>query len=166
MNGPIVTIVLRRQTGFHSITTFAQTLVILLVAFVTFFFNIRNFSDRIMVNLILLLILSTLSSSSQSGVPKTSYYKMIDIWFLFLLILIVLTIIGHTVITVLLGSESAENKIFGNHRRLFSRRGSLKKFVKLLVLLIPWVFYHASISVRSAVTHSQPNLYQIKNGTF
>ena len=148
MNGPIVTIVLRRQTGFHSITTFAQTLVILLVAFVTFFFNIRNFSDRIMVNLILLLILSTLSSSSQSGVPKTSYYKMIDIWFLFLLILIVLTIIGHTVITVLLGSESAENKIFGNHRRLFSRRGSLKKFVKLLVvLLIPWVCLTDSIKV-------------------
>ena len=49
---------------------------------------------------------------------------MIDIWFLFLLILIVLTIIGHTVITVLLGSESAENKVFGNHRRLFSRRGN------------------------------------------
>ena len=120
----IVTIVLRRQTGFHSITTFAQTLVILLVAFVTFFFNIRNFSDRIMVNLILLLILSTLSSSAQSGVPKTSYYKMIDIWFLFLLILIVLTIIGHTVITILLGSESAENKVFGNHRRLFNRRGN------------------------------------------
>ena len=47
---------------------------------------------------------------------------MIDIWFLFLLILIVLTIIGHTVITVLLGSESAENKVFGNHRRLFNRR--------------------------------------------
>ena len=62
----IVTVVFRRQTGFHSITTFTQTMVILLVAFVTFFFNIRNFSDRIMVNLILLLILSTLSSSAQS----------------------------------------------------------------------------------------------------
>ena len=49
---------------------------------------------------------------------------MIDIWFLFLLILIVLTIIGHTVITLLLGSESAENKVFGNHRRLFNRRGT------------------------------------------
>ena len=104
-----------------------------------------------MVNLILLLILSTLSSSAQSGVPKTSYYKMIDIWFLFLLILIVLTIIGHTVITVLLGSESAENKVFGNHRRLFSRRGNIKKFVELLVLLIPWIFY--LVSVRSAVRH-------------
>ena len=48
---------------------------------------------------------------------------MIDIWFLFLLILIVLTIIGHTIITLILGSESAENKVFGR-RRLFSRRGN------------------------------------------
>ena len=59
-------VVFRRQTGFHSITTFAQTMVILLVAFVTYFFNSRNFSDRIMVNVILLLILSTISSSAQS----------------------------------------------------------------------------------------------------
>ena len=38
------------------------------------------------------------------GAPKTSYYKMIDIWFLALLILIVLTIIFHTGIAFLLGS--------------------------------------------------------------
>ena len=47
---------------------------------------------------------------------------MIDIWFLFLLILLVLTIIGHTVITFILGPESAENKVFGNHKRPFNRR--------------------------------------------
>ncbi len=62
----IVTVVFRRQTGFHAITTFAQSMVLILVAFVTFFFNIRNFSDRIMVNLILLLILSTLGSTAQA----------------------------------------------------------------------------------------------------
>ena len=56
--------------------------------------------------------------------PKTSYYKMIDVWFLFLLVLIVLTIIGHTVITVILGPESAENKVFGQRKRLFNRRGT------------------------------------------
>lgn len=117
----IIRVVFKRQTGFHSVTTFTQSMVLILVAFITFFFNIRNFSDRIMVNLLLLLILSTLSSSAQSGVPKTSYYKMIDIWFLFLLILIVLTIIGHTVITLILGPESAENKVFGR-KRLFNRR--------------------------------------------
>lgn len=62
----VVKVVFRRQTGFHVITTFVQTMVIIIVAFVTFFFNIRNFSDRIMVNLVLLLVLSTLSASSQS----------------------------------------------------------------------------------------------------
>lgn len=71
----IVTVVFKRQTGFHGITTFAQSMVLILVAFVTFFFNIRNFSDRIMVNLILLLILSTLSSSSQSVSIKISREK-------------------------------------------------------------------------------------------
>jgi hypothetical protein len=39
----------------------------------------------------------------KQGAPKTSYYKMIDIWFLLLLILIVLTIIFHTAIAFLLG---------------------------------------------------------------
>ena len=37
---------------------------------------------------------------------------MIDIWFLFLLSLVVFTIICHTIITIILGPESAENWIF------------------------------------------------------
>ena len=59
-------VVFRRQMGFHVVTTFVQTMVIVIVAFVTFFFNIRDFSDRIMVNLVLLLALSTISSSVQN----------------------------------------------------------------------------------------------------
>ena len=69
----VVRVVFRRQTGFHGITTFAQTMVIILVAFISFFFNIRNFSDRIMVNIILLLVLSTLSSSAQSVKSKVLF---------------------------------------------------------------------------------------------
>ena len=69
----VVRVVFRRQTGFHGVTTFAQTMVIILVAFISFFFNIRNFSDRIMVNIILLLVLSTLSSSAQSVKSKVLF---------------------------------------------------------------------------------------------
>ena len=48
---------------------------------------------------------------------------MIDIWLLFLLIIVVFTIVCHTIITLILGSESAENKNFSmSHKRLFSRR--------------------------------------------
>ena len=44
----------------------AQSLVVIFVAFTTFFFHVRNFSDRIMVNLALLLILATINSTTQS----------------------------------------------------------------------------------------------------
>lgn len=44
----------------------AQSLVVIFVAFMTFFFHVRNFSDRIMVNLVLLLILATINSTTQS----------------------------------------------------------------------------------------------------
>ena len=52
--------------GFHIVSTFIETLVILIVAFVTFFFHLRSFTDRIIVNLVLLLILATINSSVQS----------------------------------------------------------------------------------------------------
>jgi hypothetical protein len=52
--------------GFHIVSTFIETLVIVVVAFVTFFFHLRSFTDRIMVNLVLLLILATINASAQS----------------------------------------------------------------------------------------------------
>ena len=61
----IVKVVFRRQGGFHVVTTFVQTMVVILVAFVTFFFHVRNFTDRIMVNLILLLILAQIHANVQ-----------------------------------------------------------------------------------------------------
>ena len=62
----LVKVVFRRQGGFHVVTTFVQTMVIILVAFVTFFFHVRNFTDRIMVNLVLLLVLATINSTVQN----------------------------------------------------------------------------------------------------
>jgi hypothetical protein len=38
--------------GFHIVSTFVETLVIVVVAFVTFFFHLRGFTERIMVNLV------------------------------------------------------------------------------------------------------------------
>ena len=46
--------------------------------------------------------------------------------------------------------------IFGLSSRTTSR---LKKFLDPFVLDVPWVFYLASVVVRSATTHLQPNIY-------
>ena len=62
----------------------------------TFFFDIENFTDRIMVALTTLLVVATITSSIQAGLPKTSYYKMIDWWLLIALNLMVITMGFHT----------------------------------------------------------------------
>ena len=52
---------------------------------------------------------------------------MIDVWLLFLIALVVFTIISHTIITIILGPESAENKNFSSpedKKRLFNRRNN------------------------------------------
>ena len=36
-------------------------------------------------------------------IPRTSYYKIIDVWFLFLIVLLVLTITFHSIIMMILG---------------------------------------------------------------
>ena len=61
-----VRFVLRHRTEFHLVTAFVQTLIVLIVAFASFFFDIHDFSDRIMVNAVLLLVIATISSSIQT----------------------------------------------------------------------------------------------------
>jgi hypothetical protein len=49
----------------HVVNSFVQTLIVLVVALVTFFFDLDDFSDRIMVNAVLLLAMATITSSIQ-----------------------------------------------------------------------------------------------------
>lgn len=60
-----VNVVLRRRAQFHSLHAFVQTTVVLVVASATFFFDHDDFSDRIMVNAVLLLVVTTISGAVQ-----------------------------------------------------------------------------------------------------
>ena len=52
----------------------------------------------------------------------------------------------------------------GFYMRIYGMQHSLKKFMILFVLHVPWVFYLAFVDVRSADTHLQPNLYHTLGG--
>ena len=58
-------VVLRHRIESHVVNSFVQTLIVLLVALATFFFDLDDFSDRIMVNAVLLLAMATITSSIQ-----------------------------------------------------------------------------------------------------
>lgn len=101
-----VAIVFRHRASFHTIHTFVQSMVVLVVVAATFLFDLNDFSDRVMVNSVLLLVMATINFFVQSQVPSTAYNKLVDVWLLFCVIMIVLAIIFHTVIALVFGQNA------------------------------------------------------------
>ena len=62
----IVKFVFRRNMEFHVTNTFLQTFLLVCVGFFSYFFDVDNFSDRIMVVLTTMLVLATVTTSIQS----------------------------------------------------------------------------------------------------
>ncbi|KAK7077205.1 hypothetical protein SK128_002163 [Halocaridina rubra] len=56
------------------------------------------FQDRIMVSLTSLLVLSSLFNQSSSSLPKTSYFKLVDVWFLTSIVTIFVIIVIQTIL--------------------------------------------------------------------
>ena len=97
VNQITVHIEFQRRMKFHVTNTFLQTQALIIVGYLSFFFRIDNFTDRIMVTLTVTLVMVTLMSSIQGSLPKTSYYKLIDYWLLYCLLTLIITFVFHTV---------------------------------------------------------------------
>ena len=104
-----VGITFQRRMEYHVTNTFLQTQALIIVGFLSFFFRIDNFTDRIMVTLTVTLVMVTLMASIQGSLPKTSYFKLIDIWLLYCLVTLIITFIFHT----LVGAASDGKKFLG-----------------------------------------------------
>lgn len=80
------------------VTVFIPTTLIIIISFATFSFKWFDFQNRIMVSLTALLVLSTLFSQVSNSLPKTSYFKLVDVWFFSSILFAFLTIMTHTLV--------------------------------------------------------------------
>ena len=98
-NGLVVmSIVLKRKIVTELLTTYLPTILLLLISFVTIFFDKHLFGDAIAVNLTIMLVMTTIFTSKIEELPPTSDTKMIDIWLIFCLIVPFLDVILRTAI--------------------------------------------------------------------
>ena len=98
-NGLVVmTMVLKRKIVTELLTTYLPTILLLLISFVTIFFDKNLFGDAIAVNLTIMLVMTTIFTSKIEELPATSDTKMIDIWLIFCLIVPFLDVILRTAI--------------------------------------------------------------------
>ena len=68
----------------------------------TLYIDIVDFSNRFMGSVTSLLVLTSLHGSMEDSLPKTAYFKDIDIWFNWFLTNIFLIILNHGLVDYLL----------------------------------------------------------------
>eukprot|EP00094_Tigriopus_californicus_P006421 TCALIF_06184-PA protein Name:"Similar to GLRB Glycine receptor subunit beta (Homo sapiens)" AED:0.20 eAED:0.20 QI:0/1/0.66/1/1/1/6/0/430 len=120
----VAKIVFRRRMEFHVTNTFLQTFILIGVGYMSLYFDVDNFTDRIMVTLTTMLVVATITSTIQDGLPKTSYYKLIDWWLLFSLNMLVLTMALHTYVAHCCFRAKNEKPIYFNLKRVYPRSES------------------------------------------
>ena len=81
------------------LNTFLPTCLLYALAFFTLFIDLENFSDRFIGTVTTLLVLVALLSSLNEDLPKTSYFKFIDLWFVWFISAILFTTLFHILIS-------------------------------------------------------------------
>ena len=97
-NMVFMTLKLKRKIATELLTTYLPTILLLLITFVTIFFDRNLFGDAIAVNLTIMLVMTTIFTSKIEELPPTSDMKMIDIWLIFCLVVPFLEVILRTAI--------------------------------------------------------------------
>ena len=85
-NMVIMALKLKRKVAMELLTTYLPTILLLIITFVTIFFDKDLFGDAIAVNLTIMLVMTTIFTSKIEELPPTSDMKMIDIWLIFCLV--------------------------------------------------------------------------------
>ena len=89
---------LKRKIATELLTTYLPTVLLLLISYITIFFDKELFGDATQVNLTIMLVMTTIFTSKIEELPPTSDMKMIDIWLIFCLVVPFLEVILRTAI--------------------------------------------------------------------
>ncbi|XP_045127382.1 glycine receptor subunit alpha-4-like [Portunus trituberculatus] len=100
-----VRVPLKRLASYAVLNIYMPTLVLLVVDYFTLFFRPSIFDVRMMAALTVQLVIATLFSQVSASLPKTSYFKMVDVWLIFCIGITFLTIIFHVLVDACLYSE-------------------------------------------------------------
>ena len=111
--GVKVSVTLGRLLLGTILTTYIPTIILVIISHNASFFKPFFFESAISVNVTTMLVLVTLFLSVSGSLPTTSYIKMVDVWFIFNLMVPFGEVLLHTYIDSLRQKDDEEREI--NH---------------------------------------------------
>lgn len=115
-----------RRYGFYLLTLYIPTTLLMLIAYATLFFNPDDFNSRIVVALTSLLVLSSLFTQTSNSLPKTSYFKLVDVWLFFSIVMIFNVVMLQTLV------DFSQQAILNKGGRLGQAFRKIQKFLREL----------------------------------
>ncbi|XP_064099440.1 uncharacterized protein LOC135210479 [Macrobrachium nipponense] len=104
----LIKIPLSRLAGYAILNIYIPTLVLLAISYMSLFVRTDMFDTRMMAALTVQLVIATLFSQVSQSLPKTSYFKMVDVWFLFCIAITFIVILFHGIIDSILYPSSGK----------------------------------------------------------
>lgn len=96
-----LTLHLRGKPDYHITNSFLPSSLMFVICYSSLFFPIAGFNERIMVSLTSLLVLVALFSQATDTYVKTPYYKLIDVWYVWLIFLCFAVVIANALVNYL-----------------------------------------------------------------
>ena len=97
----IVDIYFESLFGYHLMNSFTPSTLMILITYASLFFPLVNFNERVMVSLTALLVLAAFFIQFSHHSVKTSYFKLIDVWYVIMIffgfIVVIFNIIVHKI---------------------------------------------------------------------
>lgn len=90
-----LTLHLTAQPDFHITNSFVPSFLMFVICYLSLFFPIECFNEKIMVSLTALLVLVTLFSEAMTVYVKTPYLKLIDVWYVVLIFLCFAVVVAN-----------------------------------------------------------------------
>ncbi|KAK7070302.1 hypothetical protein SK128_013581 [Halocaridina rubra] len=78
-----IVITLRRRPEYHIFSTYFPVTLLHMIGTGTLYIDLNDFQDRGTMSLTALLVLIAFYSDTMNSLPKTSYLKLIDVWYIF-----------------------------------------------------------------------------------
>lgn len=96
-----LTLYLSAQAEYHLLGSFSPSGLMFLICYSTLYYPTENFNERLMASLTSLLVLVALFSQATASNVKTPYYKLLDVWYVVLIILCFLVVIANSLVHML-----------------------------------------------------------------
>jgi len=97
----VVTVILGRRLIGNILTVFLPTLIMVIMSQATNYFKPFFFETVIQVNLTIILVIATMFLAITQSLPTTSYVKMLDLWFILVLLVPFIYVLIHTYMDLL-----------------------------------------------------------------